>query len=227
MTQAVRDQMPLNQPMQPRMIPCPGPQCRGVLTLAANGTFDCNTCRMRVSGELFNPITPVIHGPELAMSEDALCVYHPNKKATTVCQGTGNFICALCAVEIKGKSYSVQYLESKAGKKAAEEIVSHYLARPDRVVNNILVALFIPYADAVVFILFPLWAVYGYIQCGKMAKMRREDALYHELVGRGRIVTAAVLISLVLAGWLALAVTMFAVGRFHGGVTVFHTRRGS
>lgn len=222
MTQAVNDQTPLNQPMQPRMIPCPGASCRGNMVLAVNDKVYCDTCRLQANAELFDPITPVIHSPELAMSEDALCVYHPNKKATTVCQGTGNFICALCAVEVKGKSYSVQYLESKAGKKAAEEIVSHFLPRPDRVVNNILIALFIPYADAVVFILFPLWAVYGYFQCGKMAKMRREDALYHELIGRGRIVTAAVLISVVLAGWLALAVTMFFFGRFHGSVTVYH-----
>ena len=222
MTQAtVADEMQ-RQLLQKRVLPCPGDQCRGSLRHAANGTFQCDTCRMQVNAELFNPVTPVIQSPELAMSEDATCVYHPQKKAVTVCQGTGNFICALCAVEVKGKTYSVQYLESNAGKKATDEMISRYLPRPDRVVNNILVALFIPYADAVVFILFPLWAAYGYLQCGKMAKMRRENALYHDLVGKGRIITDAVLLSVVLAGWLVLAVMIIVAGHFHAGVTVFH-----
>jgi|GEM_PF-1869763 len=223
MTQAtVADEMQ-RQVMQKRVLPCPGNQCRGSLRHAANGTFQCDTCRMQVNAELFNPVKPVIQSPELAMSEDATCVYHPQKKAVTVCQGTGNFICALCAVEVKGKTYSVQYLESSAGKKATDEIISRYLPRPDRVVNNILVALFIPYADAVVFILFPIWAAYGYLQCGKMAKMRRENALYHDLVGKSRIITAAVLLSVVLAGWLVLAVLIIVTGHFHAGVTMFHT----
>lgn len=103
MTQAtVTDEMQ-RQLMQKRILPCPGDQCRGSLRHAANGTFQCDTCRMQVNAELFNPVTPVIQSPELAMSEDATCVYHPQKKAVTVCQGTGNFICALCAVEVKGK----------------------------------------------------------------------------------------------------------------------------
>ena len=224
MTQATAAGTLQRQVMQKRILPCPGNQCRGSLNPAANGTFHCDTCRMQVNAELFNPVTPVIQSPELAMSEDATCVYHPQKKAVTVCQGTGNFICALCAVEVKGKTYSVQYLESNAGKKAADEMISRYLPRPDRVVNNILVALFIPYAGAVVCILFPLWAVYGYLQCGKMAKMRRENVLYHDLVGKGRIITGAILLSIVLTGWLVLAVAMIFFGHFHGGITVFHTR---
>ena len=218
MTQATTSSSP------PRLIPCPGDQCRGSLAAAANGTFHCDICRLRANGEIFNPVAPAIHGPELAMSEDATCVYHPQKKAVTVCQGTGNFICALCAVEVRGKTYSVQYLESNAGKKAAEDIIIRHLPRPDRVVNNIFVALFIPYANAVVFILFPLWAVYGYLQCGKMAKMRRENALYHDLVGKGRIATGVILLSLILALWLGLALAMIFFGHFHGEVTVFHGR---
>ncbi len=218
------------QAMPQRVIPrhailCPGDQCRGTMTVAANGTLRCGICRMEVNGEIFNPIAPVIHGPELAMSEDATCVYHPHKRAVTVCQGTGNFICALCAVEIKGKTYSVQYLESNGGKKAADEISNRFLPRPDRVVNNIFVALLIPYADAVVFIPFPLWAIYGYLQCAKMAKMRRENPLYHDLVGKGRIVTEAILLSVILAVWLMLAVAMVFYGHFHSGVTVFHARQ--
>ncbi len=206
-----------------RMLPCPRDVCRGTMTPAIGGTFLCDICRLEVRAELFNTIAPVIHSPEIATNEDATCVYHPHKKAVTLCQGTGNFICALCAVEVKGKTYSVQYLESNAGKKAADEITNRYLARPDRVVANILIALFIPYADAVVFILFPLWAVYGYLQCGKMAKMRRENALYHDLIGTGRIVTSAVLISIVLVGWLGLAVGILFFGHFHSGVSVFYT----
>lgn len=205
------------------IIPCPGDQCHGTLLSAANGAFYCDTCHLEVQAELFNPIAPVIHSPELAMSDDATCVYHPNKKAVTVCQGTGNFICSLCAVDYKGQAYSVQYLESNAGKKAADEIIRRYLPRPDRVVNNIFVALFIPYADAVVFILFPFWAIYGYLQCGKMAKMRREDALYHDLIGNGRIIVSAIFLSIFLAGWLILAVAILFFGHFHGRVTVFHT----
>ena len=223
MTQVTATHAMPAQAIPKRILPCPGDQCRGSLTATPNGTFHCNICRLEVNAELFNTITPVIHSPEIATSEDATCVYHPHKKAVTLCQGTGNFICALCAVEVKGKTYSVQYLESNAGKKAADEMTNRYLARPDRVVSNLFVALFIPYANAVVFILFPLWAVYGYLQCGKMAKMRREDALYHDLIGTARIVTAAVLISIVLVGWLALAAAMIFFGHFHGSVTVFHT----
>ena len=223
MTQVTATHATPAQVILQRILPCPRDLCRGTMTPAIGGTFLCDICRLEVKAELFNTIAPVIHAPEIATSEDATCVYHPHKKAVTVCQGTGNFICALCAVEVKGKTYSVQYLESKAGKKAADEMANRYLPRPDRVVTNLFVALFIPYANAVVFILFPLWAVYGYLQCGKMAKMRREDALYHDLIGSARIVTAAVLISIVLVGWLALAAAMLFFGHFHGRVTVFHT----
>ncbi len=202
-----------------RLLSCPGNACRGLLHQAANGTFHCDTCRLEVNAELFNPIAPAFASPELAMSDDATCVYHPQKKAVTVCQGTGNFICSLCAVEIKGKTYSVQYLENPAGKKVADDWITRYLPRPDRVVSNILVALFIPYADMVVIILFPLWALYGYAQCAKIAKMRRENPLYHDLVGKGRIVIGVVLLSLVLVGWLILAVTLLADGHFHTGFT--------
>lgn len=178
------------------------------MVAAANATFHCIRCRMQVSAELFNPVAPVIHRPELALSEHATCVYHPQKRAVTVCHGTGNFICALCAVEIKGKTYSAQYLETSAGKKAIDGVAGQFLPRPDRVVRNILVALFIPYINALVLALFPVAAIYGYVQCSKITDLRRQNVLYRELVGKWRIVIDTILLSLVLAGWLLLVLVM-------------------
>lgn len=196
-------------------IPCPGKQCRGTMTMAANATLHCSICHLQVNGETFNPVAPVIHGPELAMDQDATCVYHPHKRAVQVCQGTGNFICALCAVEIKGKSYSVQYLESQAGKEKVAEIGTPFLRRPDRAVRNIFVALVLPYSDVIVFASFPLWAVYGYVKCRQMAKLRRENSIYHDVVGKWHIAINAILLSLLLAGWLALLIALVAYRYVH------------
>ncbi len=189
-----------------RVVPCP--RCSGTMVAAANATFHCIRCRMQVSAELFNPVAPVIHRPELALSEHATCVYHPQKRAVTVCQGTGNFICALCAVEIKGKTYSAQYLETSAGKKAVDDIAGQFLPRPDRVVRNIFWSLLIPYVNGLVLALFPVAAIYGYIQCGKIADLRRQNVLYRALVGKWRILIDTILLSLVLAGWLLLVLVL-------------------
>ncbi len=197
-----------------RVIACPA--CAGTMVLAANATLHCIRCRMQVYGDIFNPVVPVIHSPELALSEHATCVYHPQKRAVTVCQGTGSFICALCAVEIKGKVYSAQYLESSVGKKAMDGIASRFLSRPDRVLKNIFVAMFIPYVNALILAPFPFWAIYGYVQCRKMADLRRRDVLYHELVGKWRIVSGAILLSLILAGWLMGVLVLVLRSYFYG-----------
>lgn len=210
MTQAVAQTLDLT------ILPCP--RCRGGRLIAqSNGEFVCDYHGHVVNVERFHPIAPAVQAAELALPEDATCIYHPQKKAVAVCEGTGNFICALCAAEVKGKTYSVQFLESKAGKKQMEENLSRYLPRPDRVIVNIGVAIFIPYVNALVVLPFPIWAAYGYYQCRQIAKFRRENALYGNVVGGGSVIFGAILISLLLALWIAGLLAVLLFGHFYRG----------
>jgi hypothetical protein len=140
---------------------------------------------------------------EVALPEDATCIHHPRKKATTVCAGTGDYICSLCAVELHGQTYSAQYLAT-AGKALASKAFDRYLPRPDSRVALALLLLFIPGLNY----LFFLWIPYGFYNLVQAWRLRKQDDLFRRLVGSGRLVWLGILLSLIS---LVLAVIAVAV----------------
>ena len=43
-------------------------------------------------------------------AEEAACVTHPARVAVGICHKTGDYLCELCAVRLRGQTYSVHYV---------------------------------------------------------------------------------------------------------------------
>jgi len=138
--------------------------------------FQCPMCRATGEAYLFHPLTLQADESLEAMPEDATCIHHPAKQAVTQCAGTGDYVCALCAVEINGKTYSAQYMNTKAGKKNAAEAFDRYLERPDRAASTMLLL------TLLFMILAPITipaAIYYYF---KSRSLRKKNPLYARVI---------------------------------------------
>lgn len=185
------------------------PSCRLTLKLPEPGAVVCGTCGWRGEAYLFSPIQTEIRRAESARPDDATCIHHPSKRATATCSGTGDYICALCAVEIKGKTYSVQYLEN-AGKQKVTEAYAPVLPRPDRVINLYLLTIFIPGVNYVTIPLAPLWVAHAFVLRARAKRMRDNDPMYARLVSRLRISVHLIVLVLVLIVWIGAALVMIS-----------------
>lgn len=72
----------------PAPVPCPA--C-GALTMTA------------VFPAMFQPVASGSAGERLVAGDEAGCFYHPAKRAATVCEMCGRFLCALCDVDFNGQ----------------------------------------------------------------------------------------------------------------------------
>src|SRR5262245_7047228 len=68
---------------------------------ADSGVVDCPACRSQLRGAIF----PACQNPPAAVSTasgerglegEAVCFFHPEKRAAIACQACGRFLCALC-----------------------------------------------------------------------------------------------------------------------------------
>jgi hypothetical protein len=164
--------------------------------------MQCRFCNWAGRVYHFEPPPRRSERPEVAMADDATCANHPSKKAVSICEGTGNYICSLCAVDIDGKTYSVQFLDKQGRQhiaKLANEL-EQTQKRPDRVYLLMIALSLIPLVGLVT---IP-WAVVAYVQT--MLRMQR-DRYLSELLSTGR------LLMLTLAGVAVLGVNLFyAIG---------------
>lgn len=137
------------------------------------------------------------------MPEDAACAQHPNRRAVATCAGSGDFICALCSVEVEGKTFSAKYLES-GGKTKIKDAFERHMKRPDREAIQMAAISFVP----CLFFLSPLWVALGIFKLVKAHKMRRENPLFARAVSKTSLILAAVVIGLQIALWITFAVFM-------------------
>lgn len=174
------------------------PKC-GAQNSPASLDNEWNQCRCGWKGRvyLFRPIKYDAAQPEQALPENAACAHHPDKKAVAVCEGSGNYICALCVVEIDGKTYSVQHVDAK-GKASFGKSFDRTMKRPDYYIPAIL--LFFGLAP----FLFPFLIIL-YL---RMRRQFNSDLLYARLIGKARYT---------LYGALTVLYTMWAVG-FAGSI---------
>ena len=107
------------------------PHCKTQLETPSGVESYCPRCQWTGTAHLFHAIPVTAQRAEEALPDDATCTHHPAKMAVTVCEGTGDFVCALCHVELDGRSYSIQYLD-KGGRDKAAKAFDRYLNRPDR-----------------------------------------------------------------------------------------------
>src|SRR5262245_48239980 len=79
---------------------CPG--CAAVLQPGPEVHVLCPACQWTGQAYLFQPVATRVDLAETALPDDAVCAHHPGKRAVAVCAGTGDFICALCAIDVGG-----------------------------------------------------------------------------------------------------------------------------
>ena len=178
------------------------PRCGIELSLSNPDDVACTGCKWRGQVYAFSPPVVKVVEQAQAMPDDAACVHHPSKRAITTCAGSGDYICALCVVEIDGQSYGAAYLET-AGKAKATKAFDRYIPRPDSMIVTAVVVSYFYLIPALVAI---PWAV---VQFFKMQKLRREDPLYARIVSRQRAFWLGTL--LVIGGALPFVIFAFII----------------
>ncbi len=171
-------------------------------------------CRWSGQVFLFNPLLRVVDEAEESLPADATCTQHPTKRAVAVCDGSGDYICALCQIDLDGKTYSAEYL-NRVGRDRLKAAFNRYLERPDRTIKTIGVLLIIPYLNLLGVIGLP----YAFVKYFQMMKLRRQNSTYRMLVGRGGVWVCRVLLviyGLLLAGGVALLISKILEARTHG-----------
>jgi hypothetical protein len=97
-------------------------RCTALLPREAFNAVDfllCPSCRdpirVDVFPALFKTTTPGQPGETLLVESESSCFYHQQKKAVTLCESCGRFLCALCDVELNDQHLCPSCLET--GKK--------------------------------------------------------------------------------------------------------------
>jgi hypothetical protein len=177
------------------------PTCFGLLPSPVAGPTECLHCRWRGEAYAFPARQLQVDQAEAALPEDAACAHHPRKRATSVCAGTGDYICPLCAVEIDGQTYGAAYLAA-GGKAKAAQAFDRTLPRPDNYIYTYLICIFIPYVNVIVIPFAFVWVPHAFVLYVRALRMRRENPLFARLMGRGRVIAIPILLTLVSVLWL-------------------------
>jgi hypothetical protein len=109
---------------QVRCTKCQTPMAPGIYN---SGAFhECPGCRSSVRVEVF---TALIAAPRLGSSSEQVvvegessCFYHPAKQASVPCDGCGRFLCSVCDIELSGRHFCPQCLESGRRKGRLQQI---------------------------------------------------------------------------------------------------------
>lgn len=184
-----------------RLFNCPG--CSAELRAIAEDRTRCPSCGWRGKVFLFHPVDLGVREAEEALPDDATCANHPAKRAEAVCEGTGDYICALCAVELNGRTYSAQYL-NRGGKEVLGSAFQRRLPRPDREASMYLVLGLLFYIFSIV--LVPV----GFYKCLRAFSLRKKDPLYREMVPAWRLTVLAVIGGLLVVGMIVGVLAVLA-----------------
>jgi hypothetical protein len=188
---------------------CRCPVCSGVIRPSTNGgATACPMCRWTGDVFLFKRFPVDARSAEAALPEDATCIQHPTKKATAICAGTGDYICALCAIDVNGQTYSAQYLSNK-GKDTASKAFDRYLPRPDNTAYLLIVCSIIaPYVNAVLLATAGFWVPYAFYVYTKSLRMRRENDLFRRAMPTSRVFTIPIGLGIIGLCWIAMVIAL-------------------
>ncbi len=174
-------QVPAGSAELPSALPCPIAGCRSPAQRRDKGWF-CVRHDLNFHVDEFTPLEPSVDRVDTASEQHAICAHHPENRAVAECAGTGNYICALCAVDIDGATYSVQFLDSAAGEAVLSERFASSLPRPDRLVWHLLAfTLVFPITVIMLFLSF-VWVPVAFIYWAKLIRMRQGNELYRRVV---------------------------------------------
>jgi hypothetical protein len=145
---------------------------------------DCVACGFQAQAQYFDPAPLETTSAKDALPDDAECIHHPGKTATEICAGSGDYICALCAITVDGKTYGAEYLD-KGGRDKVAVAFDRHLERPDSTVV-VLLLLLLPF-NVVWVMLTPIWAPYGVYKLIQAQRLRQSDPLLFRVCSNGRL----------------------------------------
>ncbi len=171
------------------------PNCMISLDLVEGEKTRCPNCAWAGTVWHFNPLELSVESGQAALADDATCAHHPTKRADAVCEGTGDFICALCAIEHEGTVYSAEYLNT-AGAKIIAKGFDRRIDRPDSTLILYMGLCFVPYVNVFWWAGWPVWTTLGWIKLFKARRHVAEDQILARLVSPTRIIIIGILFAI-------------------------------
>lgn len=108
---------------------CPG--CGAVLPDSAFNSpspVPCESCgtrsQVRIFPALVNGTARVEFGDSLQTDAESGCFYHPEKRAITVCESCGRFLCSLCEISLSGRKLCPNCLEAGKDSERITELIT-------------------------------------------------------------------------------------------------------
>jgi hypothetical protein len=152
------------------------PQCRHWHQPPPPWPSRCERCHTRIGLYTYSPPLRLLDTPEAALPDDVACAFHPNKRAVEVCEGTGSYICTLCAVPVDGKTYSAEFINSGGLKKlAGKDPFDRKLPRPDLAAISYAALILIAWWTVVGGPILLAASIFYYV---KHLRLRQSDPLY-------------------------------------------------
>src|SRR5579859_1730701 len=198
--------------MSTSLVQCP--KCQAWLLEGVFNQPDLSPCpacgtplQIEVFPALFRNQSVGQSGEAILVEGESSCFYHPQKKAVRPCEGCGRFLCALCDCELHGEHFCPACLET--GKKKGK---IKRLENERTLYDSIAFALAV-YPIALLFGLYftfitaPM-AVYFAIRYWNAPR-----SIVHRT--RWRLIAAAILGSLQIAGWGIIVYLLVTRGALH------------
>lgn len=177
-------------------------RCRAPLPVAHFNRDEmgaCAACRNPFQALVFPAILRAAGGGEAPLAaageQEASCFYHASKKAVTVCEGCGVFLCALCDVVMVDRHLCPRCLEKGRSKGRIRDLQNERFLYDDLALSLSLLPLLIFYFTIVTAPIALYVAIRYWNAPGSLIPRTRV-----------RLVFAIALSSLQVAGWVFLAV---------------------
>jgi hypothetical protein len=165
----------------------------------------CRICRVPFDFMGFPALTfqrPKVVPKAVVLAEDATCFYHAENQAESVCEGCGRFLCSVCAIRFGGRLLCPSCI--KAGTKSDPGSIPTRALYPGIALSVAVAALLVwPItfltAPATLFVVYAGW--------------RKPQSLVQP--GRGKLVAAAIIAILEIAGWVTLFTFLWLRKKHH------------
>ncbi len=188
--------------MSPALIHCPKCQAELLPQAFNQGTFEpCASCNALLQIEIFPAL---FRRPEagragegILTEGEASCFYHPQKKAIQPCEGCGRFLCALCDCEHQGQHLCPSCLETGRTKGKIKSLESKR-TRYDRLAFALALLPCLLFYFTIITAPITIYVVLRHWKAPLGLTQR----------SRSKLVLAAVIASLQIAGWATLLIAL-------------------